>query len=335
VTTPPVSILLPVRNEARHLPAALRSLQRQTLRNWELLAVDDGSTDATAKILHSFADRDPRIRILKQAATGVVTALNLGLEACRGRYVARMDGDDVCHPQRLARQLESFREDPSLTLVAACVRHFPRAAIQGGMLAYEGWQNGILDHNDICRNLFVESPFVHPSVMFRRSAIIAAGGYRQKPWAEDYDLWLRLVERGARFAKRPETLLFWRDRPQRLTRTAANCTLAAFRSCKAHFLRRGYLKECSEVTLWGAGQEGKAWRKVLLREGVRVERWIDVDARKIGQRIHDATVFPPDRLKEAFGPMLITVGARGARKQIRRWAEQAGLDEGTDFVCVS
>lgn len=335
MTTPLVSILLPARNEAQHLPTAIRSLQRQTLDNWELVVVDDGSTDATPEILQSFADQDSRITILKQSAEGLVAALNHGLRACRGALVARMDGDDICHPQRLEKQLECFHKAPSLTLVATCVRHFPRMNIQGGMLSYEQWQNGILTHPEIIRNLFVESPFAHPSVMFRRTDILDAGGYRQKPWAEDYDLWLRLAERGARFAKCSETLLYWRDRPQRLTRTADNCTLDAFRACKAHFLRRCYLKNSSEVTLWGAGQEGKAWRKVLQQEGIEVIRWIDVDARKIGQRIHDATVYSPDILKETPGPTLITVGARGAREQIRQWAEQSSLHEGRDFLCVT
>ncbi|HKJ04946.1 MAG TPA: glycosyltransferase [Geopsychrobacteraceae bacterium] len=332
---PQVSILLPVRNEEQHLITALRSLQRQTFRNWELVVVDDGSSDTTPDILETFATKDPRVQIIRQPATGLVSALNRGLEACKTPYVARMDGDDVCHPDRLGKQFTVLQNDPSLTLVASCVRHFPRMNVQGGMLAYEEWQNENLSHTDISRNLFIESPFAHPSVMYRRDAVFEIGGYRQKNWAEDYDLWLRLAEQGARFARCPETLLYWRDRPQRLTRTADNCSLEAFRACKAHFLKRSYLKESSEVTLWGVGLEGKAWRKVLRREGVKVDRWIDVDQRKIGQRIHGATVYHPDILKDLPGPTLITVGARGARVQIRQWAESAGLKEGLDYICVT
>lgn len=335
MTGPQVSILMPVRNEEKFLPAALRSVQKQTIRDWELVVVDDGSCDTTPEILGAFAKADQRIRIFRQSAEGLVRALNKGLQSCRAPLVARMDGDDICHPQRLEKQLQRFRDDPPVGLVACSVRHFPRTQIQGGMLNYETWQNGIQEHCDILRNLYVESPFAHPSVIYRRSEVLAAGGYREMPWAEDYDLWLRLAERRINFASIPETLLFWRDRPQRLTRTAANCTLAAFRSCKAHYLRRGYLRDQDAITLWGAGQEGKAWRKVLLREGIRVNRWIDVDPRKIGQRIHDAEVFHPDRLQQDPAPTLITVGARGARTQIRKWAQHAGLAEGSDFICVT
>jgi len=332
---PQVSILLPVRDEEQHLSNALRSLQRQTFRDWELVVVDDGSSDKTPGILKTFAAKDPRIHIIRQPAKGLVSALNRGLDVCKAPLVARMDGDDVCHPERLNKQITVFQKDPSLTLVASCVRHFPRMTIQRRMLAYEDWQNEILIHADIIRNLFVESPFAHPSVMYRREAVIAVGGYRQKAWAEDYDLWLRLAEQGVRFARCPEILLYWRDRPQRLTRTADNCSLDSFRACKAHFLKRSYLKDYSEVTLWGAGLEGKAWRKILQNVGVKVDRWIDVDQRKIGQRIHGATVYHPDILREAPGPTLITVGARGARVQIRQWATDAGLEEGVDYICVT
>lgn len=335
MSTPNISILMPVRNESRYLSTALHSLLKQTLEDWELVVVDDGSTDETPDILNRFAAKDRRIRILNQPPAGLVPALNRGLHACRGAFIARMDGDDVCHPQRLAKQLDSFRKDSSLTLVASSVRHFPRMEIKGGMLAYEAWQNSTLTHSEITTNLFVESPFAHPSVMFRRTAIIDAGGYRCMPWAEDYDLWLRLAERGARFARLPDTLLYWRDRPHRLTRTADNCTLDAFRACKAHFLKRSFLKDCSAVTLCGAGLEGKAWRKALLKEGIQVSRWIDVDNKKIGQTIHGAKVSGPDQLKKEPGKALITIGMKGARDMMRQWAQKNQLIEGKDFLCVT
>jgi len=332
---PAVSVLMPVRNEARHLPAALTSLFRQSFRNWELVAVDDGSTDATPVLLDLAARSDARVRVLARPGEGLVPALNAGLAACRSPLVARMDGDDICHPERLACQLRLLGKMPGVDLVACSIRHFPRVSLRGGMAAYERWQNALLHHDDICRDLFVESPFAHPSVLFRREKVLDLGGYREMGWAEDYDLWLRLARHGARFARLPQTLLFWRDRPERLTRTAAHCSLEAFRACKAHHLRRGFLRGVGEVTLWGAGIEGKAWRRALLAEGVKVARWVEVDRRKIGQRIHGAPVVPIAELGPDQGPTLITVGARGARRQIRDWARRRGLTEEEDFLCVT
>ena len=332
---PAVSILLPVRDEAKHLPAALTSLQRQTHTDWELVAVDDGSRDATPQILASAAAADQRIRILRRPAEGLVAALNAGLELCRAGLTARMDGDDICHPQRLELQLAHLRRHPQLDLLACRVRHFPRPHLQEGMRAYEDWQNELLSQEQILANLFVESPFAHPSVIYRTERVRDLGGYRQRDWAEDYDLWLRMAAAGAQFARLPRTLLYWRDRPQRLTRTAENCSLDAFRRCKAHFLRRGYLKQHPQVRIWGAGMEGKLWRKVLQAEGIGVAAWIDIDPKKIGQRIHQAQVVAPEEILQRSEPILVCVGTRGARKLIRAFCHNQGMIEGRDYLCVT
>jgi glycosyltransferase involved in cell wall biosynthesis len=335
MTPPRISILLPVRNEERLLPAALLSLERQSLADWELVAVNDGSTDATGSLLDTAAARDPRLRILHSPAAGLVAALNTGLAACRAPLVARMDGDDICHPQRLERQAAFLDIHPEVALVASRVRHIPRRGLSDGMRAYEQWQNALLRHDDILRDLYVEAPFTHPSVIFRRTVVMAVGGYRDCGWPEDYDLWLRLAQSGARFARLPEVLFFWRDRPRRMTRTAPAYTLEAFRACKAHHLRRTFLADTSEVTLWGAGSEGKSWRRALLAEGVTVRRWIEVDPRKLGQVIHGAPVAGIGDLAGGDGKTLVTIGARGARAQVREFARHAGLREGEDFLCVT
>lgn len=335
MSMPAVSILMPLRNEALHLPAALASLHRQRFGNWELVAIDDGSRDATGELLVEAARKDRRIRVFEQPAQGLVPALNFGLAQCRAPLVARLDGDDICHPQRLELQLAQMQRTPELTLLGSRVRHFPRPQLQGGMLAYERWQNELLDHDQISRNLFVESPFAHPSVIYRRAAVIEEGGYREMPWAEDYDLWLRLAERGAHFARLPQVLLYWRDRPDRLTRTASNCSLEAFRRCKVHFLRRGHLRDTDTVWIWGAGVEGKAWRKVLREIGIGVGGWIDIDPNKIGQTIHGAKVLSPQQIPARHPLILVCVGARGARTLIRDFCVEAGLQEERDYLCVT
>ena len=334
MSAPAVSVLLAVRNEEEHLPAALASLRRQTFADWELVAVDDGSSDRTPQLLAAAAG-DPRVRIITLPPSGLVSALNTGLAACRAPLVARMDGDDVCHPQRLALQVDHLHRHPDTLLLASRVRHFPRSRLQEGMRSYERWQNDLLDDAAIRRDLYVESPFAHPSVSYRAAAVRAVGGYRDLGWAEDYDLWLRLARLPGRFARLPQILLCWRDRSERLTRTSPACSQAAFRACKVHHLCQEFLAGVENVILWGAGLEGKAWRLALGAAGVEVAAWVDVDRRKIGQRIHGAPVLPIDALGPGAGKILITIGARGARGQVRKWADQRGLREGQDFLCVT
>ena len=331
---PLLSILLPVRNGQPFLPAALDSLLGQTFRCWELVCVDDGSTDGTPRILAAYARQDRRIRIITTDHQGIVGALTAGLDACRAPLVARMDGDDISHPRRLERQFAFMEENPGVGLVACGFRHFPRQGVRVGMRSYESWQNTLLTHELITRDLFVESPFVHPSVVFRKSLVLAAGGYRDPGWSEDYDLWLRLAAAGVRFARLPETLFFWRDRPERLTRTDPAYSAASFRACKIHHLKQGFLSGSDAVTLVGAGQEGRAWMRSLGEAGIGLSHWIDVDPRKQGRLLHGAPVLSPET-EELSGKLLVTVGTRGAREGIRSWLASRGLTEGVEILCVT
>jgi len=333
MTEPFVSILMPVRNEEKYLSAALASIKAQTFQEWELVAVDDGSTDGTAGILAAVADR--RIKVLQNSGRGLVAALNLGLEKCRGVFIARMDGDDISHPERLTRQLKVFAGNPDAGLVASSFRHFPRRGLKIGMLAYEEWQNSLTRHESIMADIFVESPFVHPGVMFRKKIIDRFGGYRDMGWPEDYDLWLRMAGDGVRFAKTPEPLIFWRDRPERATRTMDEYSAAAFRRCKAHHLQSGFLRGSAAVILAGAGKEGRAWQRVLAEIGIKVSQWVDVDPKKWGRTLHGAEIAAPEEISPNNGKMLVTVGTRGARAGIREWAAAAGFGEGRDFICVT
>ena len=335
VVSPKVSILMPVRNEAVYLQAALDSIVCQTLPDWELIVVDDGSTDYTPDILARAAGNDQRIRVITRPGDGLVAALNKGLTHCTAPLLARMDGDDVSHPRRLERQVVFLENNLAIGLVACNFRHFPRKNLKQGMRSYESWQNGLSDHELIVQDCFVESPFVHPSIMMRRELIVRAGGYRDFDWPEDYDLWLRLVQMGVKFARLPETLFFWRDHPERATRVMHEYADTSFRSCKLHHLLSGYLADSKHVIIAGAAQEGRAWQRILVAAGIDVSAWIDVDKNRIGGTLHGAPVYGIDRLNSVDDKILVAIGVHGARKQFRTLAARTGLKEGLDFICVS
>ena len=333
--TPQVSILMPIRNEESYLQAALNSLYRQTLTNWELVAVDDGSSDRTTDILAEAARNDSRVRVIRREGCGLVAALNAGLKACQAPLLARMDGDDICHPRRLELQATYLEAHSDTGLVASNFRHFPRADIKQGMIDYESWQNGLTDHAQVIRDLFVESPFVHPSVMTRRTIMETLGGYHDPNWPEDYDLWLRMATAGVQFARLPHTLLFWRDHPERATRTMDEYAAQAFRSCKCHHLLCGFLHNASDIVIAGAGLEARAWQRLLATKDVTVSTWLDVDPKKIGRVLHNSPVISPAELNLNGRKMIVAIGVRGAREQFRSVAAVRGWQEGVDFVCVA
>jgi len=334
--TPAVSVLLPAYNAAPYLPEALASLRAQELADWELVAVDDGSTDGTDEILAAAAAADARVRLLRQPHQGLVAALNAGLAASRAPLVARMDADDRMHPDRLRRQVAYLQADPGVALVSCLVECFPRAAIQEGLQRYEQWLNSLVTPEEIARDLFVESPLVHPSVTFRRAAVMDVGGYQEHGWAEDYDLWLRLHLAGARFAKVPAVLYYWRDRPDRLTRTGEAYSLRNFRRLKIHYLRQGFLRGRPNVLIWGAGRGGKAWGASLAEAGLAIAAFIDIDPKKIGRTRRGRPVIAPEALPPPGElPLLVTVGVKGARALIRAALAQRGYIEQRDYLCVA
>jgi len=332
---PIVSILLPVRDAESTLAACLRSVVRQSEARWECVLVDDGSRDASRAIARDFADRDPRFRIVRQPARGLVSALQNGLARCRGAYVARMDGDDWMHRDRLAIQLAALEAEPRLAGLGCHVRLFPRASLSDGLRAYEDWLRGIEGSESLEREALVECPIAHPTLMLRRS-VYERFGYRAAGGPEDYDLVLRLLRAGERLAVVPRRLLGWRDGPSRLSRRSAHYALERFTACKAEHLARGLLAESPTYTLWGYGRTAKALRKALLVHGRAPSRIVELHPRRVGQTIHEAPVVPPEALRSLpRQPLVASVSGVGPRTEIRAALDRMGFVETRDYVCAA
>lgn len=335
-TSPPVSILLPVRDGAEHLPEAIASLDTQTLTDFEVIAVDDGSTDVTPDLLAAWADRDPRVSVVGQEPKGIVAALEHARSHARGRYVARMDADDVAEPRRLEAQLRLMEHRPELSGCGGLVRYFPDEIVRAGARRYEAWINGLVEPDQIEEAIFVECPLAHPTFFLRSDALESAGGYRETRGPEDYDLLLRMWARGHRFGKVPQVLLRWREDPERLSRTDPRYAPEAFLGTKIRYLTATLLRGGRGAVIWGSGPVGKAVSRSLQDEGVSVEAFVDLDPRKIGQEIHGAPVLDTEAGLAVGGPLhLAAVGQEGARDRITALLESVGKRAMEDFVAVA
>src|SRR6185503_3064356 len=247
-------------------------------------------------------------------------ALNTALAHARAPLLARMDADDRAHRRRLELQAARMGEEPALGVLGARVRHWPCAAgaATAGMRAYVRWSNRLLSHEQIVSDLLVESPLVHPSVMMRTALARRLSGYRYFDGPEAYDLWLRACAAGARFAKLPQPLLLWRDRALRLTRTDPRYAHARFLALKVEALEAAHLRPRRPLVVWGAGKAGKRWARALLGRGHALAAFVEVDPRKVGQRIHGAPVVPCAGAGGFASALhLSAVGQDGARTRIR------------------
>jgi len=316
---PVIGVLLPFRDAAATLEEAVRSLLTEDV---EIVAIDDGSRDGGAARL----PRDPRVRWVRTEGVGIARALAIGLEHTSAPLIARMDGDDISLPGRFAAQLAALRDDVSL--VATRVEAFPE--VGEGLRRYVAWMNEALTPEDHAREIFVESPICHPSVLMRRDALEAVGGYRDVDGPEDYDLWLRLHSHGHRFVKVPEVFLKWRHHAQRATIVDPRYALERFTATKAPHLARWL--NGRRFAIWGAGPTGKRLARALEPHGARPDRFIDIDPTK--REARGVPVVSPDTITRD-DVILAAVGARGARDEIRADLRRRGLIECENFVCAS
>lgn len=226
---PQVSVVIPVWNGERYLRQAIESILAQDFADFELIVVDDGSTDGSAVLAESFMS-DNRVSVRRQINAGVVAARNAGLQAARAEYVAFLDADDIAKPERLTKQVAYLRSHPEVAVVGSHITHFDD---HHGVLRTQCFPDSPVE---VARALETGNPLAQPAVMLRRSAALAVGGYREafKHGAEDYDLWLRIVEKHP-LANLPEALTLYRVHPGSLThRRRPEQTLAALIAACAH-----------------------------------------------------------------------------------------------------
>ncbi len=245
---PRVSVVMPVYNAAAYLAESVGSVLAQTFAEFELIAIDDGSGDDSAEILLEFARRDARVIVLRQLNRGIVSALNAGLQVAQGEFVARMDADDVAHPQRFERQVAFLDAESRCVAVGSQALQIDR---EGAAI---GPMRAPLTHEEIDRwNLARGGGGIpHPTAMIRRAAIEAGGRYREAyRWAEDGDLFLRLAEIG-RLANLPDALLEYRLHVRSVTFTRRVEMASAARRAIADACRRREVADVSGDAVLGA-----------------------------------------------------------------------------------
>jgi GT2 family glycosyltransferase len=315
---PTLSVLLPVRNAAPWLGASLASLARQTMRDFEIVAVDDGSTDGTGEALERAARREPRLIVVRTPARGLPQALETACARATAPYLARHDGDDVSHRLRFERQLAFLGAHRDVAVVGCRLRLFPAGRTAAGMRRWAAWHNAQLTHEAMARDALIDSPLAHGTALFRRAALERAGGWRDAGWAEDLDLWLRMLECGARFGKCGEMLYAWRQHAASATRSDPRYAPEQFLALKCAALGRGLLAGAPRVTVVGVGTSLTRWAEALAAPGREVRALI-----------------APRALPALEPPAVLVFGSWPAREARRAVLAARGLREGTDFAFVA
>jgi len=220
---------MPVCNGEKYISEAIASVLAQTERDFELLIVDDGSTDKTESIVRSF--KDSRIVYFKRQHEGLVSTLNFALTKASSEYIARMDADDVAYPQRFEKQLK-FMKDRDLVLCGSWADLMDEDGDKIGELKFPPVEDCSVRSYAILHN-----PFIHPTVIFKKDVVIAAGGYRNFKHVEDYELWTRIIFKN-KIGNIPEKLLEYRLHSLQVTKRKNRLMKSSAYLVRLYALRR-------------------------------------------------------------------------------------------------
>jgi len=239
---PKISVIMPVFNVSAYIRQAMNSVLCQSFQDFEVIVVDDGSTDDTPLILSNFARSDSRVRVFSQRNSGIVAALNRAVSEARGEFLARMDGDDVCLPKRFERQVQFLSDRPGVDICGCWYETFSAERSQRSVLPQT--------HEEIVCELLYSNPICHPSVFLRRLALEASGlRYRDTHlYAEDYDLWVRAAHQ-LKFANLPEVLFRLRSHAERTTNTKAAVMAASTTAIQSRILQNVFNRPLTEEEL--------------------------------------------------------------------------------------
>ncbi|SHF41892.1 Glycosyltransferase involved in cell wall bisynthesis [Mariniphaga anaerophila] len=333
--TPDVSVILPFFNAENTLEKAVESILEQTFSSFEIVLVDNNSTDKSLSIADAFVRKDSRVRLLHEPRQGVDCAMNCGLDHARGRLIARMDADDFALPQRLEKQVCFLKKNSEIGLVGSAVKYVPHNSRVAGFRRFVKWTNSFYALEEIDRYRFVEIPVVNPTILFRRELFEKFGGCRSGDFPEDYEMQLRYLEAGVKMAKLPDQLLEWHDFSTRLTRTNERYTDEAFFRIKAKYFRKWSEQNNRfhpNIWVWGAGRKTRQRARLLADEGLVINGYIDVVAGKTTKKItlHYSQITPSAEM--FIVPM---VGNYGVRDKIREFLLEKKFAEGEDFIFLA
>ncbi len=292
ISSPLVSILMPVYNAADYLHACLESIAKQSCTDWELIAVDDFSEDTSFEILETMAGQwkqeGKKLTVLRNTQKGIIPALRLAYDHACGTFISRMDADDLMPESKLKDLQEVVAAQPE-ACVTAKVRYFSDGHLANGFIRYADWLNSLIDQKNHYQAIYKECIVPSPCWMMHRKTLELIGGLVTDRYPEDYDLCFRLYEHRVPIIGLPKILHWWRDHGTRASRNDPNYANQHFLQLKLHYFKKLETRSDRPLILWGAGKTGKLWAKALRQEGMPF-RWMTGNDKKIGHIILDQMV---------------------------------------------
>ncbi|WP_190808584.1 glycosyltransferase family 2 protein [Flagellimonas sp. S3867] len=316
---PKVSILIPFKNTAHFLPACLDSIVNQEYKYWEVLAVNDHSTDNSLNLLKDYAQVDSRIKVFTNTGEGIIPALRTAYYNATGTCITRMDSDDIMKPNRVGHMVNTLVEYGKGHLSVGQVKYFSDRGISNGYERYEQWLNQLTSNGINYHEIYKECVIPSPCWMAFRGDFDECGAFEPDRYPEDYDLTFRFFEKGLKVIPCNEILHLWRDYDSRTSRTHEHYAQNYFLDIKLHyFLKLDWEKE-RPLVIWGAGFKGKTIAKKLTELKIDFT-WLCDNPKKIGKKIYDNELVHFRTLETLNSPQsIVTVANEDAQLEIRNF----------------
>jgi len=328
---PLVSIIMAVKDTASYLDDCLQSIVAQTYTNWELIAVNDHSSDGSDRILQDYAARDPRIRFFNSDRPKLIPTLQVGYAQAQGSLINRMDSDDKMPADKLEVLVSTWHKYGKGTVIAGGTTHFVDQGVVGdGFLRYEKWLNEVARTNTHYQQIYKECVIPSHCWILHKDDFDAVGAFDPLVYPEDYDLCFRFYQHQLQVVGIDKILHYWRDRSNRISRTWKEYQDNRYFDLKLRFFYKLDRDPTRPLVLWGAGRNGKDMAK-LLQAYKDSFHWVCDNQRKIGKDIYGVRMAHLDTIPALENPqIMIVVSAPTGKLEIQEllddWDKTPVLD---------
>lgn len=328
---PLISILTPFKNTAQFLPECLDSILKQTYTNWELVIVDDGSTDESYQIVKYYAEQDKRIKLFKNNGEGIINALQMAFKNSSGDYITRMDSDDIMAPTKLETLLNNLLKNRKKHLATGLVSYFSEDGINDGYKSYEEWLNNLTINGTNYSEIYKECVVPSPCWMLHKEDFIACDAFNPNIYPEDYDLTFRFYKQQMKVIPCNQILHYWRDYSTRTSRTHEHYAQNYFIDIKLKYFLDLEYDTSRPLAVWGAGFKGKSIAKLLIEKQIDFI-WICNNPKKIGKHIYNKELHDFNYLNEVNNAQcIITVANKKSQLEIKSFYKSRNKKAMNDY----
>ncbi len=331
MSKPLISILTPFKNSAQFLSECLDSIINQTYQDWELLIVDDHSSDNSYELVATFAQQDNRIKLCKNSGQGIIDALKIAFSSSSGQFITRMDSDDIMTSNKLEVMANALVAYGKGHIALGLVNYFIEDTLGEGYSNYAKWLNELTETGVNYTEIYKECVIPSPCWMVYRDDLIACGAFDSNTYPEDYDLAFRFYKQGLECIPSKHVLHHWRDYATRTSRTDENYADNRFINLKMDYFLELDRDNSRPLVLWGAGFKGKLCTKLLKKNNMPFI-WICNNPKKIGKYIYGVQLHATTTLNALHRPqVIITVANKTSQKRITTILEDHQLMKAQDY----